>query len=208
MKRLTLLFTVLLFGCISLHAQYMKFSFGVQGGGTVLYYTDVPEDITRALPIGYGGYGGAFFELRAGKVLGLNLGADYSYTTSMFSLDDLAINTVQQYIEIPIALQLWMGNAVAFELGIRQSIQMNSSLTDTYNNNSYNKISPDTGAPEYYVSAIAGFKFNMGRVVFLTLRGSYGLSPTYNFYGTGTPNVTAHIGLGFRFYSYRKSAFK
>ena len=69
-------------------------------------------------------------------------------------------------------------------------------------------ISPDAGALKYYVSVMAGFKFNFGRVVYLNIKGTYGLSPAYVIRDSGAPVITASVGLGFRLYTYRKSAFK
>ena len=58
------------------------------------------------------------------------------------------------------------------------------------------------------VSAAAGLKLYLGQTVYLTLRGTYGLSYAYNIYGNGAIPASAQLGIGFRLYNYRKSAFK
>ncbi len=203
----TLITVILLTFCavVRLDAQFVKFSIGVEGSGTVSSFLIKSEQIQTSLPVGLGGYGGAFLEVRFGNILGLDLGTDYSYLTSGYMIGELPVTVSQEYIQIPVMLQLWMGRSVAFEAGIRQSVLLKAVYSegkDGYRNES------DGGAAKYFLSAAAGFKFNLGKVVFLSLGGTYGLSQAYNFYGEGKPLVTGHIGVGFRIYSYQKSAFK
>ena len=167
-------------GVFQVQAQLVKFSFGIEGGGYGTYINSTPQLYP---PFGYGGYGGANFELRIGRVVGFYVEGIYSH--------------------IPVSLHLWMGSGVIFEVGFQQSINISSKYTE-----GYLEIDPDEGALKYYTSLTAGFKFNMGKVVYLNIRGTYGLSPSYVVNGTGFPEITASVGLGFRLYTYRKSVFK
>ena len=214
MRHHRLLFTILILtlACTSAKAQFVKFSFGIEGGGLGTY---IKTDPVLYPGIGYGGYGGANFELRLGRVVGFYAEAVYSYQTGSYTLltdqgydSGLTAKLTQQYVHIPVSLHLWMGRSVIFEAGFQQSILMGAEYTETTGSNKGHTINPDNGALEYYVSVLAGFKFNMGRVVYLNIRGTYGLSPAYVTMGNGAPAITASVGLGFRLYSYRKSAFK
>ena len=214
MKRLRLLIAILSLTSAgsTAQAQFVKFSFGIEGGclGT---YMQTDPGLYPAL--GYGGYGGANFELRLGRVIGFYVEGIYSYQTGNHNLlkeggydTGFKVNLTRQYIHIPVSLHLWMGRSAIFEVGFQQSILMNSRYTEDPDSYYPTVISPDEGALKYYTSLIAGFKFNMGRVVYLNIRGTYGLSPSYVIWGNGFPVITASVGLGFRLYTYRRSAFK
>lgn len=214
MRHLRLLFTILTLtlACTSAKAQFVKFSFGIEGGGLGTYIKTAPALYPG---LGYGGYGGANFELRLGRVVGFYAEAVYAYQTGQYTLltedgydSGVTANLMQQYINIPVSLHLWMGRSVIFEAGIQQSILMGSEYAETSGSNKGYTVNPDSGALKYHVSLLAGFKFNMGRVVYLNIRGTYGLSPAYVVMGNGAPAITASVGLGFRLYSFRKSAFK
>lgn len=205
MRHLRILAAVLLLTMcgLSAKAQFVKFSFGIEGGGYGTYINSEPQLYP---PFGYGGYGGANFELRLGRVIGLYVEGIYSYQTGSHTLMDnneIPVTLTRQYFHIPVALHLWMGRGAIFEVGFQQSILMNSQ----YDEDGL-ILNPDEGALKYYTSVVAGFKFNMGRVVYLNLRGTYGLSPSYVVRGEGFPTISASVGLGFRLYTYKKSAFK
>lgn len=197
--------------CLPAGAQLVKFSIGLEGGGLGTYMQTDPK-ITPGL--NFGGYGGANVEIRIGRVVGFFGEALYSYETGNQFLetdsgsDGVFVNLTRQYIHIPAGIQLWMGRAALFQAGFQQSILMSSTYTEDPDLSSPMVISPDAGALKYYVSVMAGFKFNFGRVVYLNIKGTYGLSPAYVIRDSGAPVITASVGLGFRLYSYRKSAFK
>lgn len=208
MKKILLTVILLTFcAVIQLNAQFVKFSIGIEGGGTVSSFMLKNEQIQTAQPIGYGGYGGAILDLKFGNVVGLGLGINYSYLTSGYIVGDLSVALAHQYFQIPVILQLWMGRNVAFQLGLQQSILSKASYSESFRNSIFTE-NEDSGAAKYYLSAVAGFKFNLGKVIYLSLKGTYGFSQAYNFYGEGKPLVTGHLGLGIRIYSYQKSAFK
>ena len=190
-------------GVFQVQAQLVKFSFGIEGGGYGTYINSTPQLYP---PFGYGGYGGANFELRIGRVVGFYVEGIYSYQTANHTLNtspEIDVNLTRTYVHIPVSLHLWMGSGVIFEVGFQQSINISSKYTE-----GYLEIDPDEGALKYYTSLTAGFKFTMGKVVYLNIRGTYGLSPSYVVNGTGFPEITASVGLGFRLYTYRKSVFK
>lgn len=193
-------------------AQFVKFSFGIEGGGLGTY---IKTDSELYPGFGYGGYGGANFELRLGRVVGFYGEAIYAYQTGNYTLltsdgydSGTYVNLTQQYMHIPVSLHLWMGRGAIFEVGFQQSILLNAKYVENPGYNNELEINPDSGALKYYASLLAGFKFNFGRVVYLNIRGTYGLSPAYVVMGNGVPVITASVGLGFRLYTYRKSAFK
>lgn len=209
--RLFVSILVLTVFCLPAGAQLVKFSIGLEGGGLGTYMQTDPK-ITPGL--NFGGYGGANVEIRIGRIVGFFGEALYSYETGNQFLetdggsDGVFVNLTRQYIHIPAGVQLWMGRAALFQAGFQQSILMSSTYTEDPDLSSPMVISPDAGALKYYVSVMAGFKFNFGRVVYLNIKGTYGLSPAYVIRDSGAPVITASVGLGFRLYTYRKSAFK
>ena len=203
---------VLTIFCLPAGAQLVRFNIGIEGGGLGTYMQTDPK-ITPGL--NYGGYGGANVEIRIGRVVGFFGEAIYSYETGNQILETVEssdggvfVNLTRQYIHIPAGIQLWMGRAALFHAGFQQSIMMSSTYTEDPDYSYTTLISNDAGAMKYYVSVMAGFKFNFGRVVYLNIKGSYGLSPAYVVRDSGAPVISASVGLGFRLYSYRKSAFK
>lgn len=209
--RLFVSILVLTVFCLPAGAQLVKFSIGLEGGGLGTYMQTDPK-ITPGL--NFGGYGGANVEIRIGRIVGFFGEALYSYETGNQFLetdsgsDGVFVNLTRQYIHIPAGVQLWMGRAALFQAGFQQSILVSSAYTEDPDLSSPMVISPDAGALKYYVSVMAGFKFNFGRVVYLNVKGTYGLSPAYVIRDSGAPVITASVGLGFRLYTYRKSAFK
>lgn len=209
--RLFVSILVLTVFCLPAGAQLVKFSIGLEGGGLGTYMQTDPK-ITPGL--NFGGYGGANVEIRIGRIVGFFGEALYSYETGNQFLetdsgsDGVFVNLTRQYIHIPAGVQLWMGRAALFQAGFQQSILVSSAYTEDPDLSSPMVISPDAGALKYYVSVMAGFKFNFGRVVYLNIKGTYGLSPAYVIRDSGAPVITASVGLGFRLYTYRKSAFK
>lgn len=209
--RLFVSILVLTVFCLPAGAQLVKFSIGLEGGGLGTYMQTDPK-ITPGL--NFGGYGGANVEVRIGRIVGFFGEALYSYETGNQFLetdsgsDGVFVNLTRQYIHIPAGVQLWMGRAALFQAGFQQSILVSSAYTEDPDLSSPMVISPDAGALKYYVSVMAGFKFNFGRVVYLNVKGTYGLSPAYVIRDSGAPVITASVGLGFRLYTYRKSAFK
>ena len=198
---LTLLL-LLIAGGYQANAQLVKFSFGIEGGGIGTYINSDPK---LDPPIGFGGYGGANFELRIGNVVGFYVEGIYSYQSTkqtLMSNPQIEATSTRQYIHIPVALHLWMGRGAIFEVGFQQSILHKA----TYKEGSL--VMDDAGALKYYTSVVAGFKFNMGKVVYLNIRGTYGLSDAYVINGNAYPVITASVGLGFRLYTYKKSVFK
>lgn len=210
--RLFVSILVLITACTTAGAQLVKFSVGVEGGGLGTYMKTEPKLYPG---FEYGGFGGANVEVRIGRIAGAYVKANYSYQTSKQTLttadgydSGLSVKLSRQYIHIPFGVQVWMGNVAAFQLGFQQSILAGSSYTENPDGGNSLELNPDEGALKYYVSLAAGFKFNLGRIVYLNVEGTYGLSPAYVVMNNGTPVITASVGVGFRVYTYRKSAFK
>ena len=113
------------------------------------------------------------------------------------------------YVPNQAARQLRTGKTVAIEAGIVQSILAASEYSEGVKGEDPSWSSnPDPGAAQYILSAAAGLKFYLGNTVYLTLRGTYGLSRAYNIYGYGAIPASGQLGIGFKLYNYRKSAFK
>ncbi len=211
MKHLRLLASIIILICAGqvTRAQLVRFNVGIEAGALGGYMMTE----SRLSPgFDYGGYGGANIEVRIGRIFGVFGEAVYSYQTGKQTLltDDgfssgVRAGITRQYMHIPLGIQLWMGRAALFQAGFQQSILLSSRYSEE---GMAESISPDEGALKYYTSIMAGFKFNLGRVVYINVEGTYGLSPAYVVTGHGAPVITASVGLGFRVYSYRKSAFK
>lgn len=192
--------------CASAGAQLVKFSIGIEGGGLGTYMKTDPK---LSPGFGYGGYGGAAIEIRIGRVAGLFADGIYAYQTGTHAFTSAngtqERNTfclTRQYIHIPFGAQLWMGRAAVFQIGLQQSILLSQSYVSGNGDNS------DEGISRNYLSLVAGFKFNMGRVAYFNIKGTYGLNPSYTAMGKDATVFTASLGLGFRLYTYRKSAFR
>ncbi|HIZ86404.1 MAG TPA: PorT family protein [Candidatus Coprenecus stercoravium] len=191
---------------VSANAQFVRFSFGVEGGGLGSYQFSGQQ---LSPGFGYGGYGGVGFELRLGHVFGLGIETNYRYQTGKHNFTaepyngELSVRLSQQYIDIPMTIHLWMGQTAIFEAGFLQSILVGSC----YEEGDFS-MAVDPGALKYHIGVLAGFKFNLSRLLYLNIRGTYSLSGTYNIIGQSYPAATLSVGLGVRVYSYRKSAFK
>lgn len=206
---------ILLMLCTCAHAQFVRFSIGAEGGG---YGSILNNGGFNFKSYSYGGYGGGDIEVRFGRVLGIDFKAMYSYQVCNYAfmnetLADYIGNhfknnqpgSIREYVHLPVALQLWMGEGAVFEVGYQYSILLKAR----YNTEDITFNNEDQYACKNYGSIIAGFKFNMGRVVYLNIRVAYGLDPSFNYQNTpGLEELSATVGLGFRLYSYRKSAFK
>lgn len=197
---------ILIGSCTSAGAQLVKFSIGIEGGGLGTYMKTDPK---LSPGFGYGGYGGAAIEIRIGRVAGVFADGIYAYqtgnhafTTANGALEKNSFNLTRQYVHIPFGAQLWMGRAAVFQIGLQQSILLSQSYVSENGDNS------DEGISQNYLSVVAGFKFNMGRVAYFNIKGTYGLNPSYTARGKDATVFTASLGLGFRLYTYRKSAFK
>lgn len=217
MKKAKFLLLAALFLMLSTgaHAQFVKFSIGAEGGGygSLLNGSGGPE----LTAFSYGGYGGGDIEVRFGKVIGLDFKAIYSYQICNYAFMNESMagyldgkfktgspSSIREYLHLPVAFQLWMGQGAVFEVGFQYSMLLGAR----YNTENVSFNNEDQYACKSYNSVIAGFKFNMGRVVYLNLRAGYGLTPAFETQDGPYNEITATIGLGFRLYSYRKSAFK
>lgn len=209
MKKLSIILLLLALSLPS-RGQFFKFAIGLEGGGLYNYILynptpspDHPSNFSSDPMKGICGYGGLNIDFKFGKVFGLRIGGHYLYCSSGFKIvnTDSPIALNQQYIAIPTSILLWMGKAAAFEIGAQQSMLLSS----TYHGDL--EASPDESAYKYQCSVIGGFRFNLGKTVYITLRGSYGITP---FYHVGEPftNITGSVGLGFNIYRHKKNVFK
>mgnify|MGYP000030292280 FL=1 len=188
-------------------AQFVKFSLGLEAGGSGLLLLPTPES---GLNISGGAQGGLALDLHFGRFIGVSAAAHYAFHYYNFNIaGDYTASSMQHYIQVPVLLQLRTGKTVAIEAGIVQSILAASEYSEGVKGEDPSWSSnPDPGAAQHILSAAAGLKFYLGNTVYLTLRGTYGLSRAYNIYGYGAIPASAQLGIGFKLYNYRKSAFK
>ena len=175
-------------------AQFVKFSLGLEAGGSGLLLLPTPES---GLNISGGAQGGLALDLHFGRFIGVSAAAHYAFHYYNFNIaGDYTASSMQHYIQVPVLLQLRTGKTVAIEAGIVQSILAASEYSEGVKGEDPSWSSnPDPGAAQYILSA-------------LTLRGTYGLSRAYNIYGYGAIPASGQLGIGFKLYNYRKSAFK
>ncbi|HIR61968.1 MAG TPA: outer membrane beta-barrel protein [Candidatus Coprenecus avistercoris] len=206
MKRLyIILFSLLVLSYADARAQFMKFSLGMELGGSFLMHMPPQEDIIYS----GGAQGGLFMDLYFGRYLGVSGTAQYAFQIFNHNLgSDLTATTMQHYLQVPVMLQVRTCRVLTVEAGIMQSILVASQYQESAGDNTGFTANPDPGAAKYILSAAAALKINLGKSVYLTLRGTYGLSQAYNYFGQGAIPVSVQMGLGFRFYTFRKSAFK
>lgn len=197
MKKLLLCLIFLTFIVWEGKSQIVKCSFGIKGIGqaTMMDCTPKPEGMN------FGGGGGAFIGLRFGKVLGVQGEFLYTLQGAKFGEDGYDITLSQTYYHIPVVLQLWASRGVIFELGYQQSLKGSAKLKE-----GREKID-DEGALDYG-SLLAGITFNFGKVMFLNARYTYGLNESYVIYGETSKTSSIQVGLGFRFYTSKRSVFK
>lgn len=200
-KALSVLAILMLF-CASASAQQIKATFGITGGGIA---TQMMTEPAPSSPLTFSGYGGAFATVGFKNIIGLQTGANFLMTGSAYEMSGVAMKTKQQYIQIPVVLQLTPKSWFTFEAGLYQNILFNSSFEELGSENVL--ITPDIGALKYNFGALGGLRFNFGRVVFMNFRYHYGLSKAYVIQGTGFPQGLITAGLGFNIISTRKSAF-
>lgn len=189
--------------CGIAHGQAVKATFGIKGMGVA---TLTNTEITPTNHVQYGGGGGVFTGLIFGKVLGIHAEALYSYQIADYYYETnyslyTSYNSVKQYINIPVCLQLWCGRNFAFEFGYEQSI----AFSGTINNGS--TVEEDAGILDYG-SLVGGIVINMGKVVFLNIRYVHALDYSYVMTTEPSKCQSLQVGLGFRFYTSRKSVFK
>lgn len=200
-KALTVLAILILF-CTSASAQKVRATFGITGGGIA---TQMMTDPAPSSPLYFSGYGGAFSNISFKKVIGLKVGANYQIQGGKYLESETYMTAQQQYLQIPVALQLNLKSFFTLEAGFYQNILLSSKFTEEGNTTVV--ITPDPGAHKYNFGVLAGMSINFGRFVFLNLRYHYGLSNAYIIRGNAYPQGIITAGLGFNIISTRKSAF-
>ena len=201
-KRALSVLAILMLFCASASAQQIKATFGITGGGIATQMMTEPAPIS---PFSFNGYGGAFTTIEFKNKIGLHAGANYIMTGSVYEMSGVYMNAQQQYIQVPVTLQLRPKSWFTLEGGFYQNILFGSSFQEMGSENV--TISPDTGALEYNFGVLGGLQFNFGRVVFLNMRYHYGLTNCYVIQGKGYPQGLITAGLGLNIISTRKSAF-
>ena len=196
-KKLSALVVMLLMS-FTASAQLAKFSAGVKGAGVA----NLMDDIGLMT---YGGGGGAFASVMVANVIGLQAEALYAVTQgkSMYyiSASSNTLTMMHNYLYVPVVAQLWCGRNVAFEAGYQQAIVMGGTLKSGL----FKK--EDEGMFDYG-SIVGGIHFNLGKVVTLNLRYAYGLNESYMATTEPTKNQSVQFGLGFRFFTTRKTIFR
>lgn len=202
-KRGLIAILFILLGTLTLSAQKVKVSVGINGGALATQMLTTPEPSS---PLYISGYGGAFASVHVGKYLSVRGAVNYALTGGKYEIANTPASATQSYIQIPFTLLVNAGRAVSFEVGLQQNILASSKFME-YGSSEVN-INPDPAALKYNYGAVAGLCFNFGKMVFLNLRYCYGLSKSYVIYGVGYPTNTISAGLGFNLYTSRKSAFR
>lgn len=200
MKKLFVMILLFL-GALSANAQAVKVSFGIKGFGLgILPQTEVAPTTMAQL----GGGGGAFLGTRIVNFIGLQAEALYGYQVASYTIENFGEQTwqsTQQYLYVPLIFQAWLGRGFAFEFGYQQAIALSGTL------NTGSEIKNDTGILDYG-SVVAGMNINMGKVAFLNFRYLYALDNSYVMTTTPSRNMGVQVGLGFRFFTSKKSVFK
>lgn len=192
--------TLLFFSVAAANAQTVKVSFGVKGIGIG---TLPKTEIAPSAGLQFGGGGGAFVGMRLWNYLGIQAEALYGFQTASYNTTSLGNQTWksnQSYMYIPIVLQGWVGRNFALELGYQQAIAISGTLSND------SGVKQDEGILDYG-SFIAGMNINMGKVVFLNLRYTLALQNSYVMTTAPSKNMGFQVGLGFRFFSSKKSVF-
>lgn len=181
--------------------QFLKCTFGIKGVGIATMMDTDP----KPKGMNFGGGGGAFVGLRAGRTLGVQAEFLYAMQGAKYELDRADITLKHTYYHIPISLQLWVSRGFMFEVGFQQSILGKGTLEEQ---GSGKTLKIDDEGAFNYGSFLAGFSFNMGKVVYFNARYTMGMGESYVINGkTGKTNMI-QAGLGFRFYTSKRSAFK
>ena len=208
MKKLLVL-TLLFLGAVAADAQSVRASFGVKGVGLGI------QPNTEIAPIDgmqIGGGGGAFFGLKFFNTIGIQAEALYTTSSATYQTNLFGKQTwlsTQEYIMVPVVMQLWLGRAFALEAGYQQAIAWSSNLKCimSTNNNQVGYDTYDSGILDYG-SLVAGITLNMGKNVYLNCRYTTALEYSYVMFDKPSQNTGFQIGLGIRFFNSKKSVFE
>lgn len=153
----------------------------------------------------YGGGGGAFASIRVANVVGIQAEALYavSYGRSKYFVSDYwsTIDMIHNYLYVPVVAQVWCGRNFAFEAGYQQAIVMGGTLRAA-------KFTKEDEGVFDYGSIVGGIHFNLGKVVTMNFRYAYGLDYSYIATTKAAKNQSVQFGLGFRFFTTRKTIFR
>ncbi|MGM9735983.1 MAG: outer membrane beta-barrel protein [Candidatus Cryptobacteroides sp.] len=203
MKKLFAIVLTLL-SAVALNAQIVKVSFGAKGVGLA---TLPRTEISPTTKVQLGGGGGLFVGMKITDWFGVQVEglygvqtASYPHSVSSISGSSSTFKTNSGYLYIPVVAQLWLGRSFAFEAGWQQAIVMSGKII------SDGKTSVDNGVLDYG-SFIAGININAGKVVFFNIRYSLALNYSYVMTSEPSKNMGLQLGIGFRFYTSRKSIF-
>lgn len=200
MKKLSVMI-LLFFSIMTANAQAVKVSFGIKGQGIASLMN---TELTPTYYAQLGGGGGAFLGMKFGRVIGIQGEALYSYQFATFETSNNLGNNIwtstQQYLYVPAVLQLWCGRSFAFEFGYQQAIALSGTLSNG------GKTKQDTGILDYG-SLVAGMNINMGKVAFLSFRYTHAIQNSYVMTKDPSKCQSLQVGLGFRFFTSKKSVF-
>lgn len=195
---------MLLFCAVTMDAQLVKVSFGAKGAGMA---TMPRAEINPTTFVQLGGGGGLFVGMKITKWFGIQVEGLYGYQTAGYNYSPSGSNGVysrvrtnSSYFYVPVVAQLWLGRSFAFEAGWQQAIVMSGAIVKD------GTTSVDNGVLDYG-SFIAGMNINAGKVVFFNLRYSLALQNSYVMTDTPSKNMGFQIGIGFRFFTSKKSIF-
>lgn len=182
-------------------AQMVKASFGVTGGGiSTMMHTQPPTKTNNYMS----GYGGAFTTLNFGDSFGVRAGMNYAMQGGEYELKGTQCFAEQAYLNIPVEFLFHLKSFFSLEAGFYQNVLLSSSFSE---NGGSCVVTPDEGALEYNIGALAGVSINLGKMIFLNARYNYGLSKAYVIYGKGYPVSSITFGIGFNLLTTKKSAF-
>ena len=199
-----LITAMLLLSAATMSAQIAKVSFGIKGVGLATMPGTDPAPTTM---FQFGGGGGAFLGIKLGRVFGLQVEGMYGLQTASYQYSgpsSTLISTQNNYLYVPVVAQLWLGKSFAFEAGYQQAIALFGKIKTDSSSQSWK----DDGGVLDYGSFIAGININAGKVVFLNFRYTMALTPSYVMTTEPSKNMGLQVGLGFRFFTTKKSLFQ
>lgn len=212
MKKKILFIVFMLIFTMEAKAQYLRYYVGVKGVGVATMMDTEP----KPKGMSFGGGGGALLGLRLGRTLGIqgeflyvkqgaNFGGDLLASTPNYSSVSSDIKLKQTYYHIPITLQLWVSKSFMFEVGVQQSIVGGATMTESSVNG--NSVTVDDDGAFNYGSVLAGFSFNMGKIVSVNARYTMGLNESYVINRIPGKTNMIQVGISFRLYTSKRSAF-
>lgn len=167
--------------------DYKIFNFGVKAGVNVSSVTGL-SDIVGAMKSGF--TGGAFFELRPIKLIGVSVEALYSDQgfNAQSSVNNWTLTTQLGYFDFPIMAKVYIAGGLAINAGIMPSFLVSSNVS----------IDKDKDLFNFNKSAFAipiglSYQFNFG--LCLDARYKIGLTDVNSRTEIGTSNHNAFLDI-------------